>query len=125
MCLCSVSTGALPEAEVVGWKVLYFYPYNGVLATPYYRKKVKIGRWHKAKGTTLSIYDPYYGVIGSYPAGFHCYATKRSAEKAKHMGWSVVAKVRLRKVVAIGKERVKGQLVKVIVAKEMMIEKIY
>ena len=78
--------------------------------------KVEPGEWVQSQRGTLGG----LGVSSPYKAGFHKFRSEEAAQKYAVVGERVF-RVRLRGIVAEGKQSVRGSLEPVIVAKEMYV----
>jgi len=108
--------------EVVGYKMFEYagdkihFPYYGLHG----RKEVPRGRWLESSYEKIRF--DWVGPasdVNCYPSGFHVFA-KKSDAIARACSYRKVVKVRLRGIVAKGKENGRG----VIVAREMFVPKL-
>ena len=133
MCLTRVTKteGFDPKREMMAYRVFdveneYFLPcfqgVNSMVADKWWKEKDHRHPWDQGSHTIESHWE------GRYPLGFHAFRRKQDAIKwAESWGMeldlerSCLARVKLRKIVAVGTQ----DETDVIVAKEMYIDKVY
>lgn len=120
MCLISVAR-VIPKKilkKEFAWKVFTTDRSGSIFPEFAYQGRVPyvIGEWNEAKGDgdIVGILHP------PYPYGFHCFVTKRAAERWCS-GLDEVRRVQIRDVVAFGKQGLEGKAPSVVVVRGMRI----
>lgn len=115
MCLSKSINANFDIKGGIGWKAMFITSENkAALFDGHYH----VNTWVKAENSYNDTIDDDDNI--QYPSGFHVLLTREAARN--YTSKKSVCKVKFRKVVAIGTQRVKGKEEPCIIAKEIFIE---